>query len=128
MSRKGQHMGTTFHLRTYRRLPMHGQGTVFFANAECEGRGSLWNLSVTGCRITSSQLAPGMVFSVIVGLPNNRAVIGPRARVVWSQGADHGIELEATVEGDLERLQRFIQQWQPSPSIERTLTRNDSFS
>ena len=110
-------MATTFQLRTYRRLPMQGQGTVLFASADAEGKGSLWNLSVTGCRITSTELAPGLEFSMLIQLPNNRALIVPRARVVWSHGADHGIELKATVPGDLERLQSFIQEWQPLESV-----------
>ena len=106
-------MTTTFQLRTYRRLPMQGQGTVLFASADGEGRASLWNLSVTGCRITSNELASGLEVSLIIQLPNNRALMVPRARVVWSRGTDHGLELEATLAGDLERLQRFFQEWPP---------------
>lgn len=103
-------MATVFHLRTYRRLPVQGLGTVLYAGLDGEGRGHLWNLSVTGCRITSSQLAPGAVLSILLELPNKRAVIVPRTRVVWCRGADHGLELMGTVAGDLERLQRFIQE------------------
>jgi hypothetical protein len=106
-------MATTFQLRTYRRLPMQGQGTVFFAGHDVEGKGMLWNLSVTGCRITTHALALGLEVSLLIELPNKRALIVPRARVAWSLGNDHGLELVATVPGDDERLQSFIQAWQP---------------
>ncbi len=119
-------MTTTFRLRTYRRLPIQGLGTVLFAGPDGEGRASLWNLSVTGCRITSDELASDLVLSLIIQLPNNRALMVPRARVVWSRGTDHGLELETTVAGDLERLQRFIQEWPPSATSGYGVSRDEA--
>ncbi len=62
-------MATTFQLRTYRRLPVQGQGIVHFVGQEAEGQGRLWNLSLTGCRMDSGQdVVPGMVFTMLLQL------------------------------------------------------------
>ena len=40
---------STFHVRPHHRVPV--QCTVYFSNAELNGSGTLWNLSLDGCRV-----------------------------------------------------------------------------
>ncbi len=102
-------MATTFQLRTYRRLPLRGQGIVYFVGQETHGKGRLWNLSLTGCRMDSGQApAPGMVFSMLLELSDRDAVTIACAQVVWTSGAECGIHIIKIRPGELGHLERFI--------------------
>ncbi len=102
-------MATTFQLRTYRRLPLQGQGIVHFAGKKVDGKGRLWNVSLSGCRMDSGQAAgPGMVFSMLLQLSDRDAVLIEGARVVWTRGAEFGIHITTIRPGELAHLERFL--------------------
>ncbi len=102
-------MANTFQLRTYRRLPFQGHGIVYFLGQEIGGKGRLWNLSLSGCRMDSGQAAaPGMVFSMLLQLSERDAVLIEGARVVWTRGAEYGIHITAIRPGELAHLERFL--------------------
>ena len=80
----------SFHIRTYRRLPV--QGSVHFLN-ELRGTGHVWNLSFSGCRIDADpDLEPGTAVSLSLRLPeldeeltiDSAAIAGPGAAILVS--------------------------------------------
>lgn len=80
-------------LRTARRVPI--QGTTFFLNAETRGRGFVWNLSPTGCRVDAEKHVPaGTALTITLYLDHAEERIHVhRAVVAWSRGHECGLRL-----------------------------------
>ena len=59
---------STFQVRSYHRLPV--QSLLYFHNEHIQGTGSLWNLSLDGCRIsTHMSLQAGTKVGLVILLP-----------------------------------------------------------
>jgi hypothetical protein len=69
-----------FTLPSYRRFPV--QCSVTYNADPFQGRGTVWNLSMTGWRLSGDlPLRPGEALSLIVTLPNGQRINVPEAVV-----------------------------------------------
>ena len=98
----------TFQVRTYHRLPV--QCPVYFSSEELQGTGTLWNLSLHGCRIDGNlSVLRGTRLEVLVMLRGKRAsFIVQEARVMWTRGQEFGLRLEKLRPRDATRLETYI--------------------
>ena len=96
-----------FVLRPYRRFPV--QWSVTYNIGSFEGRGTIWNLSSTGWRLSKNlPMRPGETVSLTVMLPNEQNIEVPVAVVRWSRGQDFAVEnifIEAHTHA---RLQHYV--------------------
>jgi len=99
---------STFHIRAHHRLPM--QCTVYFSNADLHGAGTLWNLSLDGCRVDGNVLPLiGAQFELLILLPGRRAsIVVQSAQVAWTRGHEFGLRLLSVQPVDHRRLQQFV--------------------
>lgn len=97
-----------FYLREYRRFPVHC--AFYYSNDEVQGAGTVWNLSVSGWRVDGTcEVQPGMVFSLLVMLPDDyRTIIVERAMVRWTRGLEFGLQIGSIHHMDTRRLKRFV--------------------
>ncbi len=97
--------------RAVRRVPIHG--TAFFLNAEIHGRGFVWNLSPTGCRVDAEKNVPaGTTLTITLYLDNaDERIHVHRAMVAWSRGHECGLRLTDIDESQARR---------PKHSLRRT--------
>jgi hypothetical protein len=81
----------TFHLRVYRRFPV--QCLLYFSGDALYGTGSLWNISLNGCRVDSDVKVPvGITLTLVVMLPDEKAGLRvDQAIVCWSRGHEFGL-------------------------------------
>lgn len=97
-----------FVLRPYRRFPV--QCPVTYNTGSFEGRGTIWNLSSTGWRLSGDlPMQPGETVSLTVMLPNEQEIEVPLAIVRWSRGRDFAVEntfIEAHAHA---RLQHYVE-------------------
>ena len=81
-----------FHLREYRRFPVHC--AFYYSNDEVQGAGTVWNLSVSGWRVDGTrEVKTGMVFTLLVMLPEyHKTIIIERAivRSTNRRNSSHG--------------------------------------
>lgn len=101
---------THFAVRTHHRLPV--ACTVYYANAELDGTGNLWNLSLTGCRVDGNvPVRAGMRFKLLVLLPGKHASLVIReAQVAWTRGQEFGLSLVSVQAHEAARLEKFVRQ------------------
>lgn len=99
---------SAFHVRSHHRVPV--QCPVYFSNTEVHGTGTLWNLSLDGCRVDGNMRLPvGAQFELLILLPGRRASIVVRsAQVAWTRGQEFGLRLLTVPPGDQRRLQQFV--------------------
>lgn len=99
---------STFHVRPHHRVPV--QCTVYFSNAELNGSGTLWNLSLDGCRVDGTvPLLIGMHLELLIMLPGRHAsIVVQSAQVAWARGQEFGLRLLSVQAVDQSRLQQFI--------------------
>jgi hypothetical protein len=98
----------SFHIRTYRRLPV--QGPVHFLNDELQGTGHVWNLSLNGCRVDADlDLEPGTAVSLSLRLPElDEEVKIDSAAVAWARGCDFGLRFHSVSVAAMEQLEGLI--------------------
>ncbi|TMQ30038.1 MAG: PilZ domain-containing protein [Nitrospirae bacterium] len=78
-------------LRPYRRFPLHC--AVTYNVALFQGKGTIWNLSCTGWRLSGDlPMRPGETLSLTVTLPNEQHILIPEAVVRWSRGEEFAVE------------------------------------
>ena len=97
-----------FHLRKYRRFPVHC--AFYYSNDEIQGTGTVWNLSVSGWRVDGTcEVKTGMVFTLLVMLPEyHKTIIIERAIVRWTRGLEFGLQIGAIHHTDTGRLKQFV--------------------
>ena len=104
-------MGTApFQIRTFHRLPV--QCPVYFHHGQVQGTGSLWNLSLDGCRIDGHvPLRRGTVVELLMLLPGSHgAVLVKEAAVCWTRGRECGLRLILIQPGEAAHLERYVTQ------------------
>ena len=99
---------SAFHVRSHHRVPV--QCTVYFSNTEVHGTGTLWNLSLDGCRVDGNMRVPiGAQFELLILLPGRRVSIVVRsAQVAWARGQEVGLRFLTVPPDDQRRLQQFV--------------------
>ena len=103
-----------FVLRAYRRFPV--QCPVTYNAGSFQGRGTIWNLSSTGWRLSGNlPMRSGETVSLTVSLPNEQNIEVPLAIVRWSRGQDFAVEntfIEAHAHA---RLQDYVKRLVEEP-------------
>jgi hypothetical protein len=92
----------------YRRFPV--QCLLYFSGDALYGTGSLWNISLNGCRVDSDVKVPvGITLTLVVMLPDEKAGLRvDQAIVCWSRGHEFGLVIREMNEQDWVRLRHFI--------------------
>jgi len=101
-----------FRLRTYRRVPI--QGTAFFLNEDTRGRGVVWNLSPTGCRVDAEKTVPaGTELTITLHLDKaDESIYVHSAVVAWSRGQEFGLCIDVIDTPEALRLKRYLRRAQ----------------
>ena len=95
-----------FTIRPYRRFPV--QCSVTYNAGPFQGRGTVWNCSVSGWRLPGDvAMRPGETLRLTVTLPNNQRIEVPEAVVRWSRGKVFALENEVIARHPQARLQHF---------------------
>jgi hypothetical protein len=95
-----------FVLRPYRRFPV--QCPVSYSSGPFNGVGTVWNFSLTGCRLSGDlPMREGETLSLWVTLPNMRTIKG-EATVRWSRGNEFAVETSQMNPRATVRLQRYV--------------------
>lgn len=99
---------STFHVRAHHRVPV--QCTVYFSNADLQGTGTLWNVSLDGCRVNGNvRPRVGTQVELLIMLPGRRAsIVVQSAQVAWTRGHECGLRWLSVQPVDRSRLQRFV--------------------
>ena len=101
---------TPFHVRSYQRLPMHC--SLYVQAEHTHGTGTLWNVSLDGCRITTAvALQPGAKVGLVILFPEPTGpMLVKTARVCWTRGPDCGLRLIAVHPVEAARLRQCVTQ------------------
>ena len=98
-----------FAIRPYRRMPVCCP--VTYQTGDFEGHGTVWNLSLTGCRFSGTlPLREGEFFSMTVTLPSEQRVYVMTATVCRVRGTDYGAETISIDEYSHDVLAAYIDQ------------------
>ena len=103
-----QRLNQTFHLREYRRFPMHC--VVYFSTDGVSGTGTMWNLSLGGLRMESDVwLASGRMLKLFIMPPEcDHAIVVDHATVCWSRDHDFGLAIRQITPHDAVHLKDFM--------------------
>ena len=86
-----------FKIRPYRRFPV--QGSVTYNAGLYQGRGTVWDLSRYGWRLSGNlPLRVGQTCSLTVSLSNHHSVFVASVMVRWVRGDEYGVETLMTDE------------------------------
>jgi hypothetical protein len=98
----------TFHPRVYRRFLV--QCLLYFSGNALYGTGSLWNISLDGCRVDSDvNVAAGITLTLFVMLPDEKEGLRvDQALVCSSRGHEFGLVIREMNDQDWVRLWHFI--------------------
>jgi len=95
-----------FILRPYRRFPV--QCPVSYSSGPFNGVGTVWNLSLTGWRLSGDlPMREGETLSLCVTLPN-RQRIKAEATARWSRGNEFAVETSQINPRTTARLQHYV--------------------
>lgn len=102
-------MSTRFHIRSFRRFPVHCP--AYYSHGAGHGHGTIWNLSLNGWRVDGAlAVRPGMVMTLCVLLPNGAPTLFvDRVTVRWSRGREFGLETSAIQEKEAAHLKRLVE-------------------
>lgn len=96
-----------FILRPFRRFPV--QCAVTYHAGPFQGRGTVWNLSCTGWRLSGDlPMRPGETLSLTVMLPNEQRIEVLKAVVRWSRHQEFGVETVETSKHTEARLIHYV--------------------
>ena len=102
--------------RPYRRFPV--QCFVRYSTGPFTGVGTIWNLPMTGWRMTGDlPLRRGESFSLTVSLPNDQFIPVLEATVRWVRQNEYGIETTNIGPHDNARLEHYIKRLVRGPVI-----------
>ncbi len=101
---------STFQVRPYHRLPAHC--SLYVQTKHGQAKGTLWNLSLGGCRISTTVPLPvGSPVALIILFPEP---VGPvlikTASVCWTRSDDYGLRLVTLHPLEAARLKRYVTQ------------------
>src|SRR5262249_48234182 len=98
-----------FKIRPYRRFPV--QCSVTYKAGLYLGRGTVWNLSRYGRRLSRSlPLRLGQTCSLTVSLPNHQSLFVASVIVRWVRGDEYGVETLVTDETDEDHIAHYIRE------------------
>lgn len=98
-----------FTIRPYRRMSVCCP--VTYQTGDFEGHGTVWNLSLTGCRFSGTlPLREGEFFSMTVTLPSEQQVYVIAAIVCRVRGEEYGADVLSMDEESREVLGRYLDQ------------------
>ena len=104
-----------FSIRPHRRFPVHC--SVMYNIGPFQGRGTIWNLSSTGWRLSGNlPMRPGETLSLIVTLPNEQHIVIPEAIVRWSRGQEFAVEMVMVEQHTHARLQHYVERLVQEPA------------
>lgn len=94
---------------------------VIFAGDSYVGEGTIINVSVPGCEISSKKpVKPGTYLEMKVIFPDLEASLSVQlARIRWCNGRRFGVEFIRMPGQDQVRLGRLVKEHRPSPSSAR---------
>ena len=96
-----------FSIRPFRRFPV--QCAVTYNAGPFQGRGTIWNLSCTGWRLSGDlPMRPGEILSFTVTLPNEQRIDVPEAVVRWSRGEEFAVENVVIEKYTQVRLEHYV--------------------
>lgn len=96
-----------FSIRPFRRFPV--QCSVTYNAGPFQGRGTVWNLSCVGWRLTGDlPMRPGEILSLTVTLPNEQRIQVPEAIVRWSRGEEFAVETVVVEPNAHSRLKHYV--------------------
>jgi len=96
-----------FSIRPYRRFPVHC--SVTYNPGPFQGHGTVWNLSLTGLRLSGDlPMQPGETLSLTVTLSNEQRIKIPEAVVRWSRGQEFAVEAIQLKTHEKARLQHYV--------------------
>lgn len=96
-----------FTIRPYRRFPV--QFSVSYSAGPFNGQGTVWNLSLTGWRLSGDlPMRAGETLSLSVTLPNQQRINVSEATVRWSRGNEFAVETNQIDAHAKARLQHFV--------------------
>ena len=96
-----------FTLRLYQRFPV--QCTVTYRAGLFQGQGTVWNLSLSGWKLSGDvPLQIGQTCSLTVNLPNEESICVAAAIVRWVRGQEFGLETLAVEKQTQSRVERVI--------------------
>ena len=96
-----------FTIRPFRRCPI--QCTATYHVGLSEGQGTIWNLSLSGWKLSGNvPLRVGQTCSLTVNLPNQPSIVVMAAIVRWVRGQEYGLETLAIDKHIHRRLEHVI--------------------
>ena len=107
-----------FVLRPDRRFPV--QCPVSYNAGPFQGRGTVWNLSLSGWRLSGDvPMRPGETLALAVTLPNAQAIEIPQAVVRWSRGSEFAVKNVVLDRHTQARLQHYVKRLVQEPGDDR---------
>lgn len=95
-----------FVLRPFRRFPV--QCPVSYSSGPFNGVGTVWNLSLTGWRVSGDlPMRAGETLALSVTLPNQQR-INAEGTVRWSRGTEFAVETSQIAPETKARLQHYV--------------------
>lgn len=96
-----------FTIRSSRRFPVHC--SVRYDAGPFWGHGTVWNLSMTGWRLSGDvPMRPGETLSLTVSLPNEQRIEVLVAVVRWSRGYEFAVENVVIAPHTEARLRHYV--------------------
>ena len=104
-----------FLIRPYRRFP--GHSSVTDNAGPFQGRGTVWNLSCTGWRLSGDvPMRLGETLSLTLTLPNEQHIEVPEAVVRWTKGQEFAVETVKMEQHTQARLQHYVKRLVREPA------------
>ena len=104
-----------FVLRPHRRFPV--QCPVTYNAGSFQGRGTIWNLSSTGWRLSGDlPMRAGETLWLSVTLPNEQRIEISQAVVRWSRGQEFAVENLLIEPHTSARLQHYVKRLVREPA------------
>jgi hypothetical protein len=97
-----------FEVRPHQRIPV--QCLVHIQSEDAIGTGTVWNVSVRGCRIsTPMSLSVGTSVGLVILLPDpGGPTLVKTAEVCWMRGPEYGLHLVALHPMEAARIEGFV--------------------
>ena len=96
-----------FSIRPHRRFPLYCH--VTYHAGLSEGHGTIWNLSLSGWRLSANRpLRVGQSFPMTVTLPNQERVFVAAGIVRWKRGDEYGVETLMADDAALGQVKDYI--------------------
>jgi hypothetical protein len=105
-----------FTIRPHPRFPV--QCFVKYRIGSFTGTGTVWNLSLSGWRLSGDlPIRPGEILSLDVTLPNEQRIKIQEAIVRWSRGEEFGMETVEVCKHTQDRLAHYVRRLTQAPLL-----------